>query len=108
MQPEEPKRNRLRDIVHDALDAAFMTDLPSGAVDASAQAIAEGIRALKHVPSADEVVSVTTKVLEGAGAAAGDAAEVAAKVAEGVLEGIGDIDLNLGWIHNSVPFPPRI
>jgi hypothetical protein len=42
------------------------------------------------------VVSVTTKVLEGAGAAAGDAAEVAGRVAEGVLDGIGDIDLNLG------------
>jgi len=97
VQPDETKRNRLRDIIHDALDAALSAgDLPSGAVEASAQAIAEGIRALKHVPSAEEVVSVTTKVLEGAGAAAGDAAEVAAKVAEGVLEGIGDIDLNLG------------
>jgi hypothetical protein len=71
-------------------------DLPSGAVDASAPAIAEGIRALKHVPSAEEVVSVTTKVLENTGVAAGDVTEAAGKVAESVLDGLGDIDLNLG------------
>lgn len=97
MQDQQPKRRRLRDIVHEALDAAFtVTDLPSGTIDASARAIAEGIRALKHVPSAEEVASVTTKVLESTGAAAGEVAEAAGKVAEGVLEGLGDIDLNLG------------
>jgi predicted urease superfamily metal-dependent hydrolase len=94
---QPPRRNRLRDIVEDALDTALTaTDLPSGTIDASAKAIADGIRALRHVPTAEEVASVTTKVLETAGAAAGDAAEAAGKVAEGVLEGIGDIELNLG------------
>jgi len=94
---EHPKRNRLRDIVQDALDTALSVgDLPSGAVDASAKAIADGIGALKHVPSAEEVARIAAKALEGAGAAAGDAAEAAGKVAEGVLEGIGEIDLNLG------------
>ena len=97
MQEEQPpKRRRLRDLVHDALDATSMLDLPSGTIDASAKAIAEGIRALKHVPTANDIVSVTTDVLEKTGAAAGDVAEAAGKVAEGVLEGIGDIDLNLG------------
>ncbi len=93
----QPKRNRLRDIVRDALDTALsMGDLPSGAVDASAKAIADGIRALDHIPGPDEVARIAAKVLEGTGAAVGDAAEIAAKVAEGLAEGIGDFDLNLG------------
>jgi hypothetical protein len=84
-------------MIQETLDnSLLMNELSSVAIDASAKAIADGIRALEHVPSAEEVVSVTTKVLEGAGAAAGDAAEVAGRVAEGVLDGIGDIDLNLG------------
>ena len=96
MQGDTKRRNRLRDLVKDTLETALNVgiDLPSGAVEASAKAIADGISELDRLPSVGEVASIATKALETAGAAAGDAAEAAGKIAEGVVDGLGNIDLN--------------
>ena len=100
---QQPKRrklselmNDLTDIVSDALDSANLAPhLPATVIETGGKAIADALGALNHLPSADEVASISAQALEAAGAAAGDAAEAAAKIAEGIVDGLGDIDLNL-------------